>query len=305
LLTDDASHKPEILVVDDEEVIRTLMISLFRRDGRFSAASAVHGRDALRLLEEGSYSLVITDLQMPVLGGLPLLREIRQSYPDLPVMVFTGYGDMQDAIEALRLGAVNFLRKPFDLQEILPSVARAIEMTHRLRRKRQVYGFVDSIETEMTIPPRLESKDLLIQHLIDPLAPMGIVRGAEVKNVYLALDEVVNNAITYGALGIDSKVREGEDGARAFEAEVRARGMDPVYSERRVRVNARYRPAEAVFQITDPGEGFDWRSLPDPTDPENLLREHGRGLLLIQCFMDELQFNEKGNEVTLVKRRME
>lgn len=298
-----ASAKPAILIVDDEEIIRSLLLTLFQRDGRYDADTAVDGLDALAALERRAYSLIITDLQMPNLGGLGLLRRLRETYPQVPVIVFTGYGDMQDAIEALRLGAVNFLRKPFELREILPSVVRAIEVVARSERRRLVYDYIDSIGLSLTIPPRLDETDPVIQHLIDPLVPLHIIPEAEIKNVFLALDEVLSNAIFYGALLIDPTLRDKPEGHALFEQLMLERETHPDFSSRRIQLRAEYSPDRAVFIVKDPGEGFDYRNLPDPTDPENLLREHGRGLLLVRCFMDDLQFNEQGNEVTLVKNR--
>ncbi len=300
-----ASVKPAILIVDDEEIIRSLLLTLFERDGRYEAETAEDGLEALAALERRVYSLIITDLQMPNLGGLGLLRKLRETHPQVPVIVFTGYGDMQDAIEALRLGAVNFLRKPFELREILPSVVRAIEVVARTERRRLVYDYIDSINLSLTIPPRLDETDPVIQHLIDPLVPLHIIPEAEIKNVFLALDEVLSNAIFYGALQIDSSLREKPEGHALFEQIMVAREIDPAYASRRIHLSAAYSPERAVFKIKDPGEGFDYDNLPDPTNPENLLREHGRGLLLVRCFMDDLQFNDAGNEVTLIKNRQE
>jgi len=302
-LESNHTEKPKILIVDDEEVIRSLLATLFQRDGRYDVDLAEDGEVAYHKLEASTYSLVITDLQMPNLGGLGLLRKIREINPFLPVVVFTGYGDMQDAIEALRLGAVNFLRKPFELREILPSVVRAIEVVGRAERRKIIYDFLDSMELNLTIPPRREQTDPVIQHLLDPLVPLHIIPEAEMKNVFLALDEVLNNAIAYGALQIDSSVRDLPDGHMAYEQIVQERENHPEYANRLIHLRAVYSPDEAIFHIKDPGEGFDHRNLPDPTNPENLLREHGRGLLLVRCFMDDLFFNEAGNEVTMIKRR--
>jgi len=132
---------------------------------------------------------------------------------------------------------------------------------------------------------------------------MGLASEMEIKNIYLALDEVLNNAIMDGSLEVDSSLRDEEGGNRKFEEVIAQRENEPKYADRRIEIQADYTEKRAVFKITDPGRGFDYNALPDPTSPENLLREHGRGLLLVQCFMDEIKFNKPGNEVTLVKNR--
>ena len=72
---------------------------------------------------------------------------------------------------------------------------------------------------------------------------------------------------------------------------------------RRVTITSRVTPDQVRYTVCDQGPGFDPSLLPDPLDPENLLRAHGRGLMLIRSFMDEVAHNESGNEITMVKRR--
>lgn len=296
-------EKPRILLLDDEEIIRDLFSKLFSRDGRFHLDTVADGNEGLRALTEATYDLVITDLQMPNLAGIPFIRKLKQKYPNLPFMVFTGFGEVEDAIEALRLGALNFFRKPSDLDEMLPAVEKALALIALADHKQRVYNRLDRALFEFSLPPRISEKDPIIQHLVDPLVPYGIATEMEVKNIYLALDEALNNAIAYGALSIDSSIRDESTGHRLFQSLLEERERDPNYANRLVRIEATYTPDRVVFRIKDPGEGFDYKNLPDPTDPENLLREHGRGLLLMQCFMDKVEFNGKGNEVTLIRQR--
>ena len=301
-LTDSSEQKPRILFVDDEKNLRELLIRIFEKDGRFLVDTASDGEEGLEAVAKNDYSLVVTDLQMPNLSGLAFIRRLHHSYPGLPFVVFTGFGELDDAIEALRLGALNFLRKPWDLNQIVPSVERALQLIERTARRRKALSFIDSMRLSITLPPRISEKEAVIQHLVDPIHPMGIVSEADVRNVFLALDEILNNAIIYGALCIDSRLREKESSQAEFEESVAERENDPVYQSRTVKIEAEYSREEVSFRVCDPGEGFDHRNLPNPTNPENLMKEHGRGLLLARCFVDEVHFNEKGNEVTLIKR---
>jgi hypothetical protein len=117
------------------------------------------------------------------------------------------------------------------------------------------------------------------------------------------LTEALLNAIFHGNLGVSSELRE--QGLNIFFAQVKQRSHDHPYCDRRVFVDARWTREACEFVIRDEGEGFDVSSLPDPTDPENLVRASGRGVLLMQMFMSEVHFNEAGNEVRMVKRREE
>ena len=96
---------------------------------------------------------------------------------------------------------------------------------------------------------------------------------------------------------------ELEEDEAEFEALIEKRRKEKPYCDRRVRIQLRFRPGECVFIVQDEGPGFDISTVPDPTDPVNVERVCGRGMLLMRTFMDELQYNEQGNQVRLVKRR--
>ena len=104
----------------------------------------------------------------------------------------------------------------------------------------------------------------------------------------------------HGNLEITSAERTGD--REAYRVLLADRLRTSPYCERTVDVQAKVTPEEAVFIIRDQGPGFDPHNLPDPTDPENLEKASGRGILLMRTFMDSVDFNRAGNEVTMVKR---
>lgn len=112
----------------------------------------------------------------------------------------------------------------------------------------------------------------------------------------VALDEALINALVHGNLEISSELREHEG---AYEEQIQQRLSEPPYCHRSVFVSAEFTPVSARFVIRDEGPGFDPTQLPDPTDPENLLRPYGRGVLLMRAFMHDVAYNAQGNEVTL------
>lgn len=126
---------PRILVVDDDAGVRDVCVRALRLYG-YQVGSAENGRFALEKLRESFYDLVLTDLQMPEMGGIRLLHELRQLYDDTDVIVFTAYGTFESAREALRLGAVDYLTKPVELEDLERTVRRAIEW-RRVRLEKQ------------------------------------------------------------------------------------------------------------------------------------------------------------------------
>ena len=110
-----------VLIVDDEEsVCRALAQTLEIED--FEVLTATNGRDALRHIEYSWPGIVITDINMPVMDGMELLREIHTIDQDLPVTMLTGHGDISVAVDAMRAGAYDFLEKPFPTDQLLEVV---------------------------------------------------------------------------------------------------------------------------------------------------------------------------------------
>lgn len=134
-----------ILVVDDDEMIRDMLYDLFEEQHRCHTAETAER--ALSYLETGHYDVILTDISMPGLSGVELLGRVRQSQPDTPVIVITGIQDQALAQGLIKLGAYHFLLKPFRLEEVEGSVARAVEF-HRqqLKNRRDKEGKDDGKE---------------------------------------------------------------------------------------------------------------------------------------------------------------
>jgi excisionase family DNA binding protein len=120
-----APERARILVVDDEEAVRDLLAKTLTM-ADYDVDAAVDGQAALNLLREVDYDLLITDLKMPGMDGLSVIREARRQHPMLPVVIITGYSTEASAIEAINLGVAGYLTKPFRLPRILAATARAL-----------------------------------------------------------------------------------------------------------------------------------------------------------------------------------
>ncbi len=116
----------------------------------------------------------------------------------------------------------------------------------------------------------------------------------------VGLGEAFANAMFHGNLELCSSLRETD--ADAYHRMAEERRRQSPYQDRRVEIEVRMARDKAEFVVRDQGRGFDPSSLPDPTDPANLEKVTGRGILLMRSFMDDVFFNERGNEVTMVKR---
>jgi DNA-binding NtrC family response regulator len=118
------NQTPRILIVDDDPGQRSLLES-FLRGQHFEIVTADAGERALQLLPNGNFAMMISDVRMPGLSGLETLRRVRQDFPTLPVLLVTAYADIREAVVAMRDGALNYLAKPIDLDELLACVRQA------------------------------------------------------------------------------------------------------------------------------------------------------------------------------------
>lgn len=115
-------QQPTILIVDDEQNIRRVLEAAFQKDG-YQVLTAAHGHQALKALQEEPVDVMISDVVMPDMNGLELLKKSREYNPDLTVIMMTAYGTIPSAVDAIRIGALDFLTKPLDL-DVLKKLVR-------------------------------------------------------------------------------------------------------------------------------------------------------------------------------------
>ncbi len=121
-----------VLIVDDDSMQRQMLSTLLRRKMDFGSETAKNGHEALEILgsdQSKTIKLIIMDLNMPVMGGMETLEILRQKHPAIPVIMLTGSKDIEDAVEAMKLGAIDFLNKPFEGDRILVTVKNALRIS--------------------------------------------------------------------------------------------------------------------------------------------------------------------------------
>ncbi len=126
-LGQEESRPARMLVVDDEESIRDLLRLVLTGEG-YSVVTANGGEEAIEYLEAQRFDLLITDLVMPTVNGVEVLRAARRIDPNYPVIVITGYPSVETVTELVRLGAGDYLTKPFNVDAVVATVAKLLEM---------------------------------------------------------------------------------------------------------------------------------------------------------------------------------
>lgn len=294
----------KILIVDDSEAERKIVSIYLEKEGEWSTMEAESGIDALCLLDQDDTDLpdvVITDLIMPEMDGLELVENIRKKYPGLPVILMTGYGGEDVVTQALHKGAASYVPKDDLEKDLASNVAAVLDMTRTARQEQHIQQYLVESESSFIIDNNPDLIGPLIGYLQKMLGQMHLCDEADQMQAGIALGEALANAIYHGNLELDSTLRQTDNSAYYRLAYERSAKLP--YRNRSIFITVRLSREEAVFIIRDEGSGFDPASVPDPTNPENLDKLSGRGLLLIRTFMDEISHNPLGNEITMRIRR--
>ena len=292
---------PTILVADDLEAERRLIGSILEQDPNLSVLYAIDGAEAIAQVEENHPDLVLTDMRMPNLDGLQLVRAVRERCGSTPIVVMTSHGSEQLAADALAAGAASYIPKHEFLEELLDTVWHVLALSTRREQTSSVISEMTQGRSVYVIQNDSNLITSLVSHLQKDIRQMGICDESEQIRFGVALEEALVNAMIHGNLEVHSSVKEQSHAD--FEALVSERRSKSPYKDRKIEVEIELSPQEAVVTVGDQGPGFDPTTLPDPTDPENLEKISGRGLLLMRSFMDVVEFNAVGNQVKMTKRR--
>jgi CheY-like chemotaxis protein len=287
----------EVLVVDDSAVDRQLAGRLVEKQSHLSVGYACDGEEALSIIRDQRPDIVVTDLLMPGMDGLELVRMLRKECPTLPVILMTGHGSEQVASEALRLGAASYVPKCRLAHDLVPTLEKVLERSRTESRPERLVESLVYCDTGYVLDNDPELITTLIEHVQHCLARIHFCDASSALQIGSALEAALLNALYHGNFELGAELTPGDCTVSLKER----RDVAP-FRDRRVHVRARYSADEALFVIRDEGRGFD-HAAHATAKLSGLVGERDRGLTLMQAFMDQVTFNEAGNEVTLIKRR--
>jgi CheY-like chemotaxis protein len=265
-----------VLVVDDEELVRSMLVRYLERQG-YQVQAAGDGRQALELFRESNFDLVLSDVRMPGLDGIQLLKALKEINPRVPVVLISGYGEVETVVAALKFGAENFLGKPLKMEALGKVIEQSLAISCLRYMGRPLVPQVRQV-TYLEAPSRPELVCELVQQVTLSAVAVGYAQYDLDNNLKLALVEGITNAMEHGNKWDQAKMVKVESEATRDTLKV---------------------------SIGDEGPGFDFAALPDPTSDERLFNERGRGVFLMRAIMDEVTYNPEGNRVTLSKRKPE
>lgn len=288
-----------VLVIDDSPNERESLQSILEgADHEMSVVADTAG--GLAFLESRLPDALLVDVSTPGFDGAEFVDRVREKSARLPILLMSSRGQENAVIQALQKGASSYVPRDLLSQELPATLSDVLSYS----KKEDCQFRLMSQMTELRCRFELENDRSLIPPLVSYLqghiGRMGICDESDLVRVGIALDEALVNALQHGNLELDSELREQGD---VYHELANQRINESPYAERVLHVSVHLTRDAAEIVIQDEGPGFDVASLPDPRDPANVERMSGRGILLMRTFMDEVVFNETGNEVTLRKVR--
>ncbi|QDU94462.1 ATP-binding response regulator [Lignipirellula cremea] len=293
-------HPALIVVAEDNRTQATRYRLILEKHG-YRVVLAENGRTALDAVVQQEPALLLTDLHMPEMDGLELVVAARRAAPQVPIILTTA-GSEQVAVDALHGGAATFISKSRSPQDLLETIERVLAVAAVNRDSHGIIRFVSRSEVEYVLLNDNALAPAVIGKIQQQISEMGVCGPSELMQIGTAVDEALVNAIVHGNLEVPSSLREVDDGM-AYLALANQRRHEAPFASRRVYVNVHVTRDEANITVRDEGPGFDPSKIPDPTNLDRLDQISGRGLFLINAFMDSVSHNDSGNQIRMTKRR--
>jgi len=154
-------EKKKAIVIDDEQIVLD-SVSQILIDENYEIDVSLSGREGLDWAIERPYDIVLTDIRMPDIGGMRVLRDIKRIKPSLPVVIITGYATTKSAVQAMKLGAADYIEKPFEPEQLLEAVSRALGISPETEEQ----GLIHKEEMSKVLE-RAESDDEFFANLLE------------------------------------------------------------------------------------------------------------------------------------------
>jgi DNA-binding response OmpR family regulator len=297
--------KEKILIVDDDKYISLLLCNFLEEEG-FICETAENGLEALeKVTKDEKFDMVLLDFVMPKMNGLEFLAAVRDINPKLPVLMISGYRTIDNTLEALRLGAIGFIKKPFSLKDVLKNLKLVFHTTKSKKELGPIIPYLTRGNMEFVFNTGEIEPDEVSIYLATHLGELGLIAGRRISTVALAFNEVLINAVEHGNLELpvnhflDIPGNEEKEKVVALKNE---RLKDPKYSSKKIILKYLFNNTETMVTVIDEGPGFNTSAVMDflIKEDDSNVEGCGRGIMLLKYAVDKIKFNDKGNEVSLV-----
>lgn len=288
----------KILVVEDDPASLELVYTLLKLDG-YEVLTAVDGQEGLDYYNKYKPDLIVSDIEMPYMTGLTLLSKLREQKSDVFFIITTAFGSENYAMEALKKGANNYLKKPIATKMLQSIVAKYANIIKNRKLAQKAAGKIISKKIQIEFATNYKHIPLIVSQLISEITVP--IDDTDKTNIEIGLGELITNSIEHGNLNISYKEKVEAANSNTLNNLYKQRMQLPEYSKKRVIVDYKQTSEAIEWIITDEGNGFNWQATPDPTQGTNLLELSGRGIFLTSFSFDEMEYSGKGNVVRIKK----
>ena len=289
-----------LLIADDSPEFMESLKEFLENSGH-KVFCASDGEQALQIFGNHKIDGVFCTLTLPKLGGLELLKEVKSANSHRPFVMLCPQNDSEGAINALQLGACDYLIKSIQTADLQRTLDRVVSLHEGFNFSNSEMDYSVQETRTLEIDNDFEGVNGIVAFMTQDLPTYGILEQDQLFYMNMLLKEALENAIFHGNLELNSETRL-ENPNLFYETAGKKREIDP-YKNRKVIIHYDINHNSAKYVVRDEGKGFAHSNLFDSEDPENLPRIKGRGLVMIMNFMDEVFWNDKGNEITMVRYR--
>ena len=289
-----------LLIADDSPEFMESLKEFLENSGH-TVFCASDGEQALQIFGNHKIDGVFCTLTLPKLGGLELLKEVKSANSHRPFVMLCPQNDSEGAINALQLGACDYLIKSIQTADLQRTLDRVVSLHDGFNFSNSEMDHSVQETRTLEIDNDFEGVNGIVAFMTQDLPTYGILEQDQLFYMNMLLKEALENAIFHGNLELNSETRL-ENPNLFYETAGKKREIDP-YKNRKVIVHYDINRNSAKYVVRDEGKGFAHSKLFDSEDPENLPRIKGRGLVMIMNFMDEVFWNDRGNEITMVRYR--
>jgi CheY-like chemotaxis protein len=293
----------KILVAEDSPTQAAHIRGLLEAAG-FEVRTAPDGLAALESVRHDAPDAVLTDLNMPQLGGLELVVALRRELPNVPVVLMTAFGNEEIAARALESGAASYVPKRNLAQDVVETLRDVIEVARTGREDAQLSGYLTEIEARFALPSVAPPTMSVVAYVQEVMAQMRLGDATDRVRLGVALDTAVQNLREFGNLEFTPGERnasfESDATGHAYFRLLEERAHHAPYAGRNIHVHIRVTPREVHSTLRHEGAGANVRASLEVADADEL--GIAPGWLLINSFVDEVRLDETGTELELVRR---
>ncbi|MDH5719548.1 MAG: response regulator [Spirochaetia bacterium] len=295
----NTQYKPKVLLVDPNIALYEIISELLSEKMHVNYAPSA--KEALILNKKENFDLLISEIELPDEDALDFIKIIKENSPNIMVVVTTEKATVEKAVSAVRLGTLDFIQKPFTIEELAVLIDRFFALTSN---KQSDYDLLANLLEEkrmFILPTKLDMVNTFVNEIIDVVKRLSNMDKKTTLGMRLAIYEMIFNAMEHGNLGITyEEKKELLETQPNYLEYLKKRALEPQYKDKKVIFTYIYEKNKISFIIEDEGTGFDVSTIPSLKEELND-GLHGRGIFLSKVNMTNIEYNEKGNKVTITK----